>query len=420
MTMTEDAFNPSEEPRHLRIQQMERLIEVGRTLSSVLELDPLLQMIIDTAADLTDSQEASILLYDELVGDLTFVAAPWFKRNQMQEVRVPITGSIAGEVYTFGKPVMVRDAVEDGRVFRAVDEHTGFETHSLLSVPLMVKGACFGVLTAVNKQGEHFTPEDVYILETLASQAAVAIQNARYLKETQDAYEELADLDQMKTDFIAITSHELRTPLGLILGHATFLQDLVDEELRSQMGVVVESAERLKEIIEDLSKVDSYRTGEIEMRWEVLDVGVLVRKVSAACMRLGEEYRVRIRFELPERPVVIQADGEKLGLALNHLIRNAIIYNRPGGLVTTAVETEKGMLKIRVEDDGLGIPEDELERVFERFYQVEDHMVRRRGGMGLGLSVAQLMVGMHRGRIRVESELDQGSRFTVIIPLEQE
>jgi len=417
--MTDETFNPAEEPRQLPIQQMERLIEVGRTLSSVLELDPLLQMIIDTAADLTDSQEASILLYDELAGDLTFVAAPWFKRNQMQEVRVPIRGSIAGEVFTYGKSVMVRDAVEDGRVFRAVDAHTGFETHSLLSVPMMAKGACSGVLTAVNKRGEQFTPEDEYILEILASQAAVAIQNARYLKETQKAYEELADLDQMKTDFIAITSHELRTPLGLILGHATFMQELVDEDLRSQMGVVVESAERLKEIIEDLSKVDSYRTGEIEMRWDAVDVGVLVRKASAACMRMAEEYRVRILFELPQPPVVIRADGEKLGLALNHLIRNAIIYNRPGGMVTTTVETAKEFLLIRVEDDGLGIPQDELERVFERFYQVEDHMVRRRGGMGLGLSVAQLMVEMHRGRIKVESELDKGSRFTVVLPLEQ-
>ncbi len=394
-------------------------MEVSRTLSSLLELDPLLQMIIDVASDLTNSQEASILLYDEHEGDLKFVAAPWFKRDQMQEVRVPLEGSIAGEVFTSGAPMVVGDAVEDGRIFRDVDEQTGFRTHSLLSVPLRVKQTCLGVLTAVNKNEGVFSGEDTIILETLASQAAVAIQNAKYLEETQKAYQELADLDQLKTDFIAITSHELRTPLGLILGHATFLEEAMDEEFRPQMRVVVESAMRLKSIIEDLSKVDSYRSGEIEMHWESLDVEVLVRKVSAGLTRLAGEYRVRIGFEFPERPLVIQGDEEKLCLALSHMIRNAIIYNHPGGTVTVKVEKVGDFAHIEVLDDGLGIPEEDLERIFERFYQVEDHMVRRRGGMGLGLSVAQLMVEMHQGRIKVESELGKGSKFSVFVPLER-
>lgn len=407
-------------PLNLRIQQLERLLEVSRTLSSLLELEPLLQMIIDAASDLTYSQESSILLYDDLEGDLKFEAAPWFKSSQMQELRVPIEGSIAGEVFTYGEPVVVRDAVADGRIFRAVDEHTGFETHSLLSVPLKVEEVCFGVLTAVNKYGGHFTSEDQYILETLASQAAVAIQNAKSLIEIQKAYEELADLDQMKTDFIAITSHELRTPLGLILGHATFLQDALEDDQREQMAVIIESALRLKEIIEDLSKVDNYRTGAAVLNWETVDLGVLVRRVSAGLMRLAEDYRVRIEFQLPGRPLVIRADGEKLGLALSHIIRNGIMYNNPGGQVTVSVEKADGFAQFRVVDDGIGIPEGEQEKVFERFYQVENHMVRRRGGMGLGLSVAQLMVEMHQGRISLESEPGVGSTFTVLIPLDGE
>ena len=407
-------------PLNLRIQQLERLLEVSRTLSSLLELEPLLQMIIDAASDLTYSQESSILLYDDLEGDLKFEAAPWFKSSQMQELRVPIEGSIAGEVFTYGEPVVVRDAVADGRIFRAVDEHTGFETHSLLSVPLKVEEVCFGVLTAVNKYGGHFTSEDQYILETLASQAAVAIQNAKSLIEIQKAYEELADLDQMKTDFIAITSHELRTPLGLILGHATFLQDALEDDQREQMAVIIESALRLKEIIEDLSKVDNYRTGAAVLNWETVDVGVLVRRVSAGLMRLAEDYRVRIEFQLPGRPLVIRADGEKLGLALSHIIRNGIMYNNPGGQVTVSIEKADGFAQFRVVDDGIGIPEGEQEKVFERFYQVENHMVRRRGGMGLGLSVAQLMVEMHQGRILLESEPGVGSTFTVLIPLDGE
>lgn len=416
--MTEQDYSLISIPLSQRIQQLERLLEVSRTLSSLLELEPLLQMIIDAASDLTYSQEASILLYDEIEHDLKFVAAPWFKRDQMQEVRVPLQGSIAGEVFTFAEPVVVRDADMDGRIFRAVDDHTGFATQSLLSVPLKVEEVCFGVLTAVNKYGGHFTAEDQYILEILASQAAVAIQNARNLNEIQRAYEELADLDQMKTDFIAITSHELRTPLGLILGHATFLEDLMqDDDQKAQVAVIIEGALRLKEIVEDLSKVDSYRTGAAVLNWETVDIGVLVRKVSAGLMRLAEDYRVRIEFELPKHPLVLQADEEKLSLALSHIVRNAIMYNQPGGLVTISVEKSDSYIHFCVQDSGIGIAQDELGKIFERFYQVENHMVRRRGGLGLGLSVAQLMIEMHQGSISVESEPGEGSTFRVQFPL---
>jgi len=420
LAMAEQEILQQSVPLSLRIQQLERLLEVSRTLSSLLELEPLLQMIIDAASDLTYSQEASILLYDEIENDLKFEAAPWFKRSQMQQVRVPLEGSIAGEVFTYGEPVVVRDAYADGRVYRAVDEHTGFETHSLLSVPLKIKDICFGVLTAVNKYGGNFTSEDQYILEILASQAAVAIQNARSVNETQKAYQELADLDQMKTDFIAITSHELRTPLGLILGHATFLEDLLEGDQREQVSVIIESAMRLKEIVEDLSKVDTYRTGTAVLNWGLVDVGVLVRKVGAGLMRLAEDYRVRIEFELPKRPLTIRADMNKLGLALSHVVRNAIIYNNPGGSVTISAEKAGDEVLFKVTDDGVGIPQGELEKIFDRFYQVENHMVRRRGGMGLGLSVAHLMIEMHQGRISVESELGVGSTFCVAVPLETE
>jgi len=246
----------------------------------------------------------------------------------------------------------------------------------------------------------------------LASQAAVAIQNARSVNETQKAYQELADLDQMKTDFIAITSHELRTPLGLILGHATFLEDLLEGDQREQVSVIIESAMRLKEIVEDLSKVD--------LNWGLVDVGVLVRKVGAGLMRLAEDYRVRIEFELPKRPLTIRADMNKLGLALSHVVRNAIIYNNPGGSVTISAEKAGDEVLFKVTDDGVGIPQGELEKIFDRFYQVENHMVRRRGGMGLGLSVAHLMIEMHQGRISVESELGVGSTFCVAVPLAAE
>ena len=190
--------------------QLERLLEVGRNLSAMLDLEPLLQTIIDAAADLTYSQEASILLYNEETEDLEFVAAPWFKRDRMKEIRVPLDKSISGQVFTYGEPILVEDASNDPRIFRDVDTHSDFDTRSILVVPMKIKGETTGVLSAVNKLGDQtYMEDDIHILETLASQAAIAIHNANLLKQTQEAYEELSQFDQVKSDFIAITSHDI-------------------------------------------------------------------------------------------------------------------------------------------------------------------------------------------------------------------
>jgi signal transduction histidine kinase len=389
---------------------------MGRNLSALLDLDPLLQSIIDAASDLTYSQEASILLYDQEAGNLEFVAAPWFKRDQLGEIRVPLQGSIAGRVFTFGEPVIVQNAAADGRVYRSVDINTGFETHSLLAVPMNFKGETFGVLTAVNKLAGAFNDEDTRILENLASQAAIAIQNANYLKETQRAYQDLAELDRMKSDFIAITSHELRTPLGLILGHATFMYETLPADYKTQLDVIISSATRLKEIVDDLSKVNAFQTGEARIRWQKIDANQLITEIAQSFREYAEEKHITLEMHLSGEDMVIDADQEKLNIAVTHLLRNALAFTDPGGKIVLITELLPGFAKIAVQDTGIGIPDKDQERIFERFYQVEDHMTRKHGGMGLGLSVAQQMVRMHKGRILLDSKEGKGSTFTILLP----
>jgi signal transduction histidine kinase len=407
----------SVEPLNNRIKQLERLLEVSRNLSAMLELEPLLRSITEAAADITYSQEASILLYEEETDDLAFVASPWYKHESMKQIRVPLEGSIAGQVFIHAEPILVRDAQRDDRLYRAVDERTDFETRCLLAVPMMFKGKAIGVLTAVNKLSSlHFSEEDVTILETLASQAAIAIKNAGLLKQAQDAYEELAEIDRMKTDFIAITSHELRTPLGLILGHATFLNEMVPDDLSAQMEVIVRSSMRLKEIVEDLSKVNNFQSGQSRVRRREVNVNLLLQDVAATFKEQAAAKSMLLKTNLPEKKLTVEGDAEKIGIAVSHLIKNAISFTDEGGAIEVATEELPGYVKISVIDSGVGIPRKDLTRVFERFFQVESHMTRRHGGMGLGLSVAKMMVEMHGGRIGVESVEGEGSNFTILFP----
>lgn len=400
-----------------RIQQLERLLEVSRNLSAIVDLEPLLQSIVEAAAELTQSEEASILLHDQMTNELKFVAAPWFKRDVIKNIRVPLEGSITGEAFTTGEPVIVHDTQNDSRLFRAVDEAANFKTHSMLAVPMLFQGKATGVLSAVNKGGNlKYSDEDLAILETLASQAAIAIKNATFLKESQERYKELAEFDRMKTDFIAITSHELRTPLGLILGHATFLNEVVPEEMRKQLDVIVRSAMRLKEIIEDLSKVSTFESGEARIKRRPVNLNLLVQDLVNAYQDLAADKEITLKSKLPANALKFEGDAEKINIALTHLVKNAITFTDKGGVVELSAEEIPGFVKVNVIDTGIGIPQKDLERIFERFYQVEEHMTRRHGGMGLGLSVATLMVEMHGGRIAVESVEGKGSKFSIMLP----
>lgn len=405
------------EPLTARIRQLEQLIEVSRNLSAMLEPEPLLQSIVEVAAELTHSEEASILFYKEEEDKLAFVAMPWFKRDVMREIGVPLDNSIAGLVFTQGKPILVHDAQSDPHLFQMVDQVADFQTESLLAVPMTFQGKATGVLSAVNKLGgRRFTEDDVRILETLASQAAIAIKNASLLKESKDAYEDLAAMDRAKSDFIAITSHELRTPLGLILGHATFLNEMIPEDMKPQLDVIVRSAMRLKEIVEDLAKVNNFQTGQSRVRSHECDMNQLVQDVVSAYSEMAENKTVLLKISEPNGNQSVQGDAEKIRIALGHLIKNAITFTNKGGNVTIVTEEVPGYLKISVIDDGVGIPKNDLERIFERFFQVEGHMTRKYGGMGLGLSVAQMMVEAHGGRIGVESEEGKGSTFSILLP----
>jgi GAF domain-containing protein len=201
-----------------RIDHLERLLEVVRGLTTAPDLESFLQTVINEATELTNSELASILEYDEGAEELRFLSMNWFERDLLRPMGVPLDGSAAGWVFRRGQPLIVQDTKVDKRHFKMVDDVTKHETHSLVAVPLMVRGQVLGVLEALNKKDDaHYTEEDLTILETLGALAAQAMQNVSLQRKVRASKIELAELERLKTDFIAITSHELRTPLGLIL-----------------------------------------------------------------------------------------------------------------------------------------------------------------------------------------------------------
>lgn len=411
---------PRAQPSKLR--RLERIVEISRHLSSTHDLPRLLTAITDVASELTFSEGASILLFDQASGELRFEAVPDFQDQHMIGMSVPLKTSVAGWIFSHARPMVLQDATTDSRIYREVDRSTEFQTNSLLGVPLMVNQQPIGVIEAVNKKDQsHYTEDDLAVLETLAGQAAVAIENVRLLQKLQDANTELMRLDRMKSDFLAITSHELRTPLGLILGHSTFLSELIGDTHKDHLDVIIRSAMRLKELIEDMSTIAHNEEGKSRVRRSQFSISELVRESAGKYDKTAEKKGIELNTDLPEGDEIeINGDREKLSLALTNLIENAITFTDEGGRVGVKAERDDGYVKVLVVDTGIGIPVDEQERIFERFYQVESHLTRKHGGMGLGLSIAKAMVEMHNGQIWCESKEGMGSLFGFMLPIDEE
>jgi len=399
-------------------RRLGRLLEICKNLSANLDFEPLLQSIIEDASDLTRSESSWIMVHDSETLSLRFIAAPWDVVDTLKPISVPLDRSVGGWVYMHAQPMVLNHAEDDPRVFRMIDRGLNEKTRSLLAVPLFFKGKPIGVMEAVNKlNNAHYTEEDINILETLASQASVAIQNRRLLDESQEAYRKIMALDRMKTDFIAITSHELRTPLGVILGHASLLKDCIGKEHQKEMDIIVRNSLRLKDILEQFLNIDTLELGLSRLHRTKVSISPLVKEVVDAFQEAAGEKKIKIKVELPQTQFFIEGDMEKIAIALRNLVKNALTFTNEGGQVKIKVEQVPGYAKISVTDNGIGIPAEEQEKIFQRFYQVEKHLTRRHGGMGLGLSITLDMVEMHGGRIWVDSVEGKGSRFTFILPV---
>lgn len=402
-----------------RIAYLERIVKVSQILNSTLSVEPLLQIIIQAATELTNTEACSIMLIDKRTGELRFAEATGGVIEALKKISVPLENSIAGWVIRKDKPILIRDAKNDPRWHRGVDESTDFETQSILGVPLKVREQVIGVVEVVNKKTEEgFNQDDIQIATTLASHAAIAIENARLLDELQRAYRDLSQLDQIKGDFVSIASHELRTPLAVILGYATFLRANLTGQASEQLDIVLSSAMRLRSLIDDMVNLRHIQTNEVQLERSTFSLRQLVLDVTQEFSQLmgGKQQTLTTKFIPGDTPLNIDADRQKIYLILANLLSNAIKFTPEGGRIHINVELKGYKYWLNVIDTGIGIPQTEYDRIFDQFYQVEPSLTRKYQGMGLGLSIAKGMVEVHKGRIWVESVVGKGSNFTLVLP----
>lgn len=407
-----------------KVSILTRLAEVSTFMNSTLQIEPLLKYIMDAAAEITDSEGASVLLYSRKTHELFFAATT--SGGQALDfigMPVPMDGSIAGTIVKERRIVQVDDVTNDPRHYAKFDEDTNFSTRSVLGVPMTVKDKVIGVLEVVNKRHLRWTQDDSHYLSILAAQAAVAIESAQLVTALRKANQELSELDQLKNDFIAIASHELRTPLGVLLGYASFLQEETsNDEINEHVTKVLESAMQLRRIIEDLANLRYLQQNETELRREETSLAVIFDDVTQHqdVLEVATVKRHKMDIAVPSSEMLVFIDRGRVALALTNILINAVRFTPAGGYITMQSSTHNNEVWIQVKDSGVGLAKDKIERIFDKFYQVEDHHTRHHGGLGIGLSIAKALIEAHGGRIWADSDgIGKGATFTVALPLAQ-
>lgn len=402
-----------------KVSVLTQLAEISASLNAQIRLSPLLKHIMDVAVQITDCEAASVLLWDNKRQQLVFASSTTITADDSSLLGKPVPmDSLGGWIYQKNEILQVDDAATDPRWYNKVDEAIEFQTRSLLGVPLTYKNRVIGVLEALNKRTMPWSADDRNNLSILAAQAAVAIQSAQLVMELKRTNEELAEVDKLKNDFISIASHELRTPLGVIMGYASFLQEEESPSAQQHASKVLESALKLRKLIEDMVNLRYLKEKQGDLHPEAIEVQMLLKSMNSEINSLMDMRDYTFTSKPPSDPVLVNVDHERMMMALTNLMHNAISFTERGGEIS--IEAEKVSnheVHIRVKDSGIGIEDEQLDKIFGEFYQVEDHMIRKHGGLGIGLSIARAIVQSHGGRIWAESEgLGKGSTFTIALP----
>lgn len=384
------------------LSRYQQLLELTSDLAATFDLDTLLERIVVAARELTESEASSLLLYDQPSHSLYFEAATGALVGGVGQRTIPADSSIAGWVFTHGEPIVSDDVLTDPRFFREIDVLTRFETHSILGVPLRTKDEILGVIEAVNKREGFFNDEDVQILETLAAQAAIALENSRLFTQS---------------DLIAEIVHELRTPLAALTAAAHLLQrsDLPSDQHHKLSGTILTEVRRLNDLSTDFLELSRLESGRAHFDREPIHLGGLVQE-SLELIRAQAQFKdITLHTQIDTSLAPVFGDRKLLKQLLLNLLTNAIKYNKPGGTVSVSLRSTGGELEIQVQDSGRGISPENQARLFEKFYRVSDGSDEVQG-TGLGLAIAKRIAESHDGRISVESALGQGSTFTVHLP----
>jgi signal transduction histidine kinase/HAMP domain-containing protein len=406
-----------------RIDELVALYESSTavTVKSGLNLEHVLQAVTHSVGEvIRGTNQVVIHLLDETGQTLVPRAAEPNQIHSYTSLAVSKQGKM-NALLTAAKPQVINLA--ELNPYTPTGYFTTNGITNLLLAPLIAGkepiGTLMVILDPAVPQASLLDESTERLLGTVANQAAIAIKNAQLFEATQRAYEELRQLDDLKTQFINIAAHELRTPLGAMLGYASYVEKRVPPKLLKSMRFLKSSMLRMRTMVDAMLTIQRLDAGTSFLRPTPVDLRDILKKVILDYQPIAELEGHVIDINLPDRLPLINADTEKVALILSNLMSNAIKFTAEGGRIEIkARDVAKGII-ISVADNGVGITPEDQKRIFERFYQVRPDHLAGHGGMGIGLTIVKHLVELHEGELWVESEAGKGSTFSFLLPKKQ-
>jgi signal transduction histidine kinase len=367
------------------------------------------------AVEMQDEERGSALA---LVARADPAREPLLRRGLPASLRLDRGPGALAAALRAGRPLLLPEVTDEllgaaGAVDSRPALPEGMRPVSLLVVPLLVRGRRVGaMLLGMAESGRRYGPADLELAEDLAPCVALALHNARLYRAARRAV-------GARDEILAATSHELRTPLGHIKGLVSTLRQTDvewDEPTRRDFLAEIEcEADRLARLVDDLLDMSRIESGGLDRaRRAPVPPRALVAGALARTPDLAAAHRLEVA--VPDDLPPVLADAAQLELVLKNLLENAAKYSPPGAPIRVSGARVGGEVRLAVEDEGLGIPPEHLERVFERFFRVTGAGLPAQPGTGLGLAISRGIVRAHGGRVWVENRPEHGARFVVALP----
>ena len=394
-------------------ERMLALHQASTMLASRTEPSAVLEEVLHAAVGLLGEGSASLYRWDENAGVLQCERSVNPGRALTTELRPG--QDVTGEAFLRQAPFMVNDYQRWPEADPAAREAG---QQAALAVPLIRAGRPIGALTIQsNEPSLRFTDDDARLLTLFGDQAVAAPTTAQVFEQQRRAVEQLERLNRAKSEFVSIVSHEFRTPLTGIQGFSELMrdEDLSREDMKEYAADINTDAQRLNRMITEMLDLDRMESGKMTLQRERLDLNEIVTEIAERVRPNSPRHSIVLRLD-PELPRV-EVDRDKIAQVLLNLLSNAVKYSPTGGAVTITTRIEGDYVHVFVRDEGLGIPRDSLEKVFERFARLESGATRYIHGTGLGLPIVRQIVEMHGGRAWVDSTLGEGSVFQFTLPL---
>ncbi|RPI70002.1 MAG: GAF domain-containing protein, partial [Ignavibacteriales bacterium] len=415
------------------VAELKILNEIAVAAGKEVSIDQTLKLILNKTVNAVNAEHGAILL----VSENQEVFKTFIKQENESKIRKsPHIGEhITGWVLLNNKSLIVKDLSKDQRFKTSEDEKEIIK--SLICSPIWYEGRIIGVLQMINKRSDKgwhlsFTDNDLTLLSIISVQAGQLIKNSELQlisyekkKEAEVARletEKLQELDRIKTNFFTNLSHEFRTPLTLILGP---LEKLMDQKNYSEEQIILiyKNANKLLKLINQLLDLSSLDAGKMKLDLEKEDIVRFIKVMASSFQPLAEIKNINLTFSSSVEALPVLFDKDKIEKILNNLLINAIKFTNNGQIIISVSNefqfiNNNKYFELIVEDTGSGIPSEKIKNIFERFFTDNNEIAQP--GTGIGLALAKELIELHHGFISVESELNKGTRFKVLLPLEDE